>query len=130
MAINTELIDQLLKDYKEPADVLGENGLLKQLTKALLERPMQAELTHHLGYEKHDPAGNHTGNSRDGKSKKTLKGEFGTLPIEVPRDRNAAFEPQTVPKNQTRFEGFDDKILSLYARGLSTRQIKQHLEEI
>src|SRR5437868_2730564 len=130
MAINTELIDQLLKDYKEPADVLGENGLLKQLTKALLERAMQAELTHHLGYEKHDPAGNHTGNSRNGKSKKTLKGEFGTLPIEVPRDRNAAFEPQIVPKNQTRFEGFDDKILSLYARGLSTRQIKQHLEEI
>jgi putative transposase len=130
MAINTELIDQLLKDYKEPADVLGENGLLKQLTKALLERAMQAELTHHLGYEKHDPAGNHTGNSRNGKSKKTLKGEFGTLPIEVPRDRNAAFEPQIVPKNQTRFEGFDDKILSLYARGLSTRQIQQHLEEI
>ena len=130
MAINTELIDQLLKDYKEPGDVLGENGLLKQLTKAVLERAMQAELTHHLGYQKHDPVGNHTGNSRNGKSKKTLKGDFGTLPIEVPRDRNSSFEPQIVPKNQTRFEGFDDQILSLYARGLSTRQIKQHLLEI
>jgi putative transposase len=130
MAINTDLIDQLLKDYKQPEDVLGENGLLKQLTKAVLERAMQAELTHHLGYQKHAAAGNHTGNSRNGKSKKTLKGDFGSMPLEVPRDRNASFEPQIVPKGQTRFEGFDDKILSLYARGLTTRQIKQHLEEI
>ena len=130
MAINIDLIDELLKDYKQPDDVLGENGLLKQLTKALLERAMQAELTHHLGYSKHDPKGNKSGNCRNGKSPKTLKGDFGTLPIAVPRDRNATFEPQIVPKNQTRFEGFDDKILSLYARGLTTRQIKQHLEEI
>src|SRR5437016_14595755 len=106
MEINTELIDQLLKDYKEPADVLGENGLFKQLTKALLERAMQAELTHHLGYDKHSPEGNPNGNSRNGKSKKTLKGDFGTLPIEVPRDRNSSFEPQIVPKGQSRFEGF------------------------
>jgi putative transposase len=110
--------------------VLGENGLLKQLTKAVLERAMQAELTHHLGYDKHSPSGQNTGNSRNGKSKKTLKGDFGALPIEVPRDRNSTFEPQIVPKGQTRFEGFDDKTLSLYARGLTTRQIKQHLEEI
>ena len=128
--INTDLIDQLLKDYQSPEDVLGENGLLKQLTKALLERAMQAELTHHLGYDKHDSKGNHSGNSRNGKSKKTLKGDFGTLPIDVPRDRNASFEPQIVPKGQTRFEGFDDQILSLYARGMTTRQIQQHLQEI
>jgi putative transposase len=128
--INVDLIDQLLKDYKSPEDVLGENGLLKQLTKAVLERAMAAELTHHLGYEKHDPAGNKTGNSRNGKSKKTLKGEFGTLPVDVPRDRNSSFEPQIIPKGQTRFDGFDDKILSLYARGMTTRQIQQHLEEI
>jgi putative transposase len=128
--IDVNLIDQLLKDYKSPEDVLGENGLLKQLTKALLERAMQAEITHHLGYQKHDAAGNNSGNSRNGKSKKTLKGDFGTLPIEVPRDRNSSFEPRIVPKGQTRFEGFDDKILSLYARGMTTRQIKQHLEEI
>src|ERR1051325_1442124 len=130
MTVNNNLIDQLLKDYQKPEDILGKNGILKQLTKAVLERAMQAELTHHLGYQKHDPVGNHTGNSRNGKSKKTLKGDFGTLPIEVPRDRNSSFEPQIVPKGQTRFEGFDDKILSLYARGLSTRQIKQHLEKI
>jgi putative transposase len=130
MAIDTDLIDELLKDYKQPEDVLGENGLLKQLTKALLERAMQAEITHHLGYDKHDAKGHNSGNSRNGKSKKTLKGDFGTLPIEVPRDRNSTFEPQIIPKGQTRFEGFDDKILSLYARGLTTRQIQQHLQEI
>ena len=128
--INIDLIDQLLKDYKSPEDVLGENGLLKQLTRAVLQRAMQAELTHHLGYEKHSPEGKNSGNSRNGKSRKTLKGEFGTLPIEVPRDRQATFEPKIVPKGQTRFEGFDDLILSLYARGMTTREIKQHLEEI
>jgi putative transposase len=128
--VNLDLIDQLLKDYKSPEDVLGENGLLKQLTKAVLERAMAAELTHHLGYEKHDTAGHNTGNSRNGKSRKTLKGEFGTLPIEVPRDRNSSIEPKIVPKGQTRFEGFDDLILSLYARGMTTREIQAHLEEI
>ena len=130
MTINDALLDQLLKDYQKPEDLLGENGLLKQLTKAVLERALQAELTHHLGYDKHSPAGNHSGNSRNGKSKKTLKGDFGSMPLEVPRDRNATFEPQIVPKGQTRFEGVDDNILSLYARGMTTRQIKQHLEEI
>ena len=128
--INQNLLDELLKDYQKPEDILGENGLLKQLTKAVLERAMQAELTHHLGYEKHDPKGHHSGNSRNGKSKKTLKGDFGSLPLEVPRDRNSTFEPAIVPKGQTRFEGFDDQIISLYARGMTTRQIKQHLEEI
>lgn len=128
--INIDLIDQLLKDYKSPEDVLGENGLLKQLTKAVLERAMQAELTHHLGYEKHSPEGNNSGNSRNGRSRKTLKGEFGNLPVDVPRDRQSSFEPKIVPKGQTRFSGFDDKILSLYARGMTTRQIQQHLEEI
>ena len=128
--INLDLIDQLLKEYKSPEDVLGDNGLLKQLTKAVLERALQAELTHHLGYEKHSTEGQNTGNSRNGKSRKTLKGDFGSLPIEVPRDRQASFEPKIIPKGQTRFEGFDDKILSLYARGMTTRQIKQHLEEI
>lgn len=130
MTIDDALIDQLLKDYEKPEDILGENGLLKQLTKAVLDRAMQPELTHHLGYPKRDPKGNNSGNSRNGKSMKTLKGEFGSLPIEVPRDRNFTFEPQIVPKGQTRFEGFDDKILSLYARGMTTRQIQQHLGEI
>lgn len=130
MTIDNELIDNLLKDYKKPEDIIGENGLLKQLTKALLERAMQAEMTEHLGYEKHDPAGKNRGNSRNGKSSKTLKGEFGRLPLEVPRDRDSSFEPKIVPKGQTRFTGFDEKILSMYARGMTTREIQGHLEEI
>ncbi len=130
MTIDNELIDRLLKNYKKPEDLIGENGLLKQLTKQLLERAMAAELTEHVGYEKHDAEGDHSGNSRNGKSTKTIKGTFGTLPIEVPRDRNGTFEPQIIEKHQTRFTGFDDNIISLYARGLSTREIQQHLEEI
>src|SRR3954452_17598026 len=130
MTIDNELIDNLLKDYKKPEDIIGENGLLKQLTKQLLERAMAAELTDHVGYEKHDTAGHKSGNSRNGKSAKTLKGSFGTMPIEVPRDRNGTFEPQIIEKHQTRFTGFDANIISLYARGLSTREIQQHLEEI
>jgi len=130
MTIDKELIDSLLKNYQRPEDLIGENGLLKQLTKQLLERAMAAELTEHVGYEKHDGAGDHSGNSRNGNSAKTIKGTFGTLPIEVPRDRNGTFEPQIIEKHQTRFTGFDDNIISLYARGLSTREIQQHLEEI
>lgn len=130
MTIDNELIDDLLKDYKKPEDLIGENGLLKQLTKRLLERAMAAELTEHVGYEKHDPVGNNSGNSRNGKSGKTLKGSFGRMPLEVPRDRNGTFEPQIIEKHQTRFTGFDDNIISLYSRGLTTREIQEHLEEI
>lgn len=130
MVIDSELIDRLLADYKKPEDIIGDNGLLKQLTKAVLERALQAEMTDHLGYEKHDPVGQNTGNSRNGKTTKSLKGEFGELPLETPRDRNGSFEPKIVAKGQTRFAGFDSKILSLYARGMSTREIQGHLEEI
>ncbi len=128
--IDNELIDNLLKNYKKPADLIGENGLLKQLTKQLLERAMAAEMTEHVGYDKHDAAGNNSGNSRNGKSAKTIKGTFGELALETPRDRNGTFEPQIIEKHQTRFTGFDKNILSLYSRGLSTREIQQHLEEI
>src|SRR5438445_2446124 len=130
MAIDKTLIDQLLADYKKPEDIIGENGLLKQLTKAILERALQAELSDHLGFEKHDPAGHHSGNSRNGTGRKALKGDFGELELETPRDRQASFEPKIVAKGQTRFTGFDDKIISMYARGMSTREIQGHLEEI
>ena len=130
MEIKTELIDELLKDYQKPEDIIGENGLLKRFVKAVLERALNAELTHHLGYERHDPAGNNSGNSRNGTSSKTLKGEFGELELEIPRDRTSTFEPQILPKHQTRFTGFDDKIVSLYARGMTTRDIEGHLKEI
>ena len=129
-SIDNALIDNLLKNYKKPEDLIGENGLLKQLTKQLLERAMAAELTEHVGYDKHEAIGNNSGNSRNGKSAKTIKGTFGELALETPRDRNGTFEPQIIEKHQTRFTGFDKNILSLYSRGLSTREIQQHLEEI
>ncbi len=130
MGIDKEVLDKLLANYQKPEDIVGENGLLKQLTKALVERAMEAELTTHLGYEKHDPVGYGSGNSRNGKSRKRLKGDFGEVEIEVPRDREASFEPQIVPKGETRFAGFDDKVLSMYARGMTTREIQGHLQEI
>lgn len=126
----TGLIDSLLADYKKPEDLIGEHGLLKQLTKALVERALQAEMAEHLGHDKHETVINATGNTRNGKSRKTLKGEFGELPIEIPRDREGSFEPLIISKHQTRWAGFDDKILSLYARGMTTREIQQHLTEM
>jgi putative transposase len=128
--IDIKLIDTLLASYKKPEDIIGKNGLLKQLTKALLERAMHAELTEHVGYEKHDPAGNNSGNSRNGTSKKKLKGDFGEIDLETPRDRNGSFQPQIIAKNQTRFTGFDDKIISMYSRGMTTREIEGHLKEM
>lgn len=125
-----ELIDGLLADYKRPEDLIGENGLLKQLTKMLVERALDAEMAEHLGHGRHEPVINAAGNARNGKSKKTLKGEFGELPIDIPRDRQGSFEPQLIPKHQTRWSGFDDKILSLYARGMTVREIQSHLEEM
>src|SRR6201994_2984570 len=117
--ITPELLDQLLANYEKPEDLTGENGLFKQLKKALIERALGAELTEHLGYEKGDPAGRGSGNSRNGFSSKTVIGDDGAIEIAVPRDRNGSFEPQLVPKGQTRLDGFDDRIISLYARGLS-----------
>lgn len=123
-------IDNLLKTYKTPEEIIGENGLLQQLTKAVLQRALQAEMTLHLGHEKHAPVANQEGNARNGSSLKTIKGEFGSMPIEIPRDRDGSFEPIIIPKGQTRFPGFDDRVISLYSRGLTTREIQGHLEEI
>jgi len=129
-AVPQELIASLLADYKKPEDLIGENGILKQLTKLLVEKALEAEMAEHLGHEKNELVQNAAGNTRNGKSKKTLKGEFGELPIEIPRDRHGTFEPQLVAKHQTRWTGFDDKILSLYARGMTVREIQGHLEEM
>lgn len=131
MAIDDQLIDELLKDYRKPEDLVGETGLLKELTRRLVERALNAEMTDHLGYKKNSPEGKKNGsNSRNGHSKKTIQGEFGQAEIAVPRDRESEFEPQLVQKGQRRFEGFDQKIVSLYARGMTTRDIQSHLEEI
>lgn len=124
------LIDELLQECENPKDILGKNGLLKQLTKRLVERTLDAELTDHLGYEPHSVQGRGTGNNRNGKGHKTVQSDTGALEIEVPRDRNGTFEPQLVRKRQRRLEGFDDKVLALYARGLSTRDIQGQLEEL
>ena len=120
--INPELLDELLKEYTNPQDLMGENGILKQLTKAIVERCLNTEMTVHLGsndrdrslvekssLEEGDPKSGK--NRRNGSSKKTIKGEFGELAIQIPRDRHAEFEPQLIPKHQTRFTGFDDKII-------------------
>jgi putative transposase len=125
--VSDELIDEWLKQGRKPEDV---HGLLKQFTKMVVERAMKGEMAEHLGYEKHDPEGNNSGNSRNGVTRKTLKGDFGEVEVETPRDRKGEFEPRMVRKNQTRWAGFDDKILSMYSRGMSVRDIQGHLEEM
>src|SRR3990167_1015908 len=130
MAMKVELIDELIKDCKTSDDIFGENGLVKQFVKALAERALQAELTTHLGYEKNEIKGNNSGNSRNGTTTKVVKGEFGQTEITIPRDRIGTFEPQLIQKNQTRFDGFDDKIIAMYARGMTTRDIQAQLHEL
>jgi len=130
LSIRDELIEELLQGYNAPEDLIGEEGLFKTLKKRLLERALGAELSAHLGYEKGDPAGGRgSGNSRNGYSSKTVIGDDGAIELAVPRDRNGSFEPQIVAKGQTRLDGFDDRIVSLYARGLSVREIQAHLQE-
>ena len=130
MAIRDEVLKELLEGYKKPEDLLGPEGLLKQLTAALVSKALSAEMSEHLGYEKHEVAGRGSGNSRNGTSEKTLKTDSGEMPIEVPRDRNGSFEPQLVKKHQTHFDGFDEKIISMYARGMTVREIQGHLQEL
>jgi transposase-like protein len=129
MAITPEILKELLKGYEKPEDLMGPEGILKQLTKALVETAMDAELTSHLGYEKGDRNGKKASNHRNGSSKKTLIGEDGPVEIQVPRDREGTFEPQIIPKGQRRFDGFDEKIIAMYARGMTVREIQGFLEE-
>ena len=126
--LRPELLDELLADYETPEDLLGDDGLFRQLKKALLERALGAELSDHLGYERGDPAGRGTGNSRNGHSDKTVLTEDDEVTLAVPRDRNGSFEPVIVPKGERRLDGFDDRILSLYARGMTVREIRAHLQ--
>ena len=123
------LLDELIKG-KTPEEILGKDGLLKQLTKRLAERAMQAELSDHLGYDKHAIDGRGTGNSRNGFSKKKVLFDSGEVEIEIPRDRNGEFEPELIPKGRRRLAGFDDQVIALYARGMTTRDIQAHLEEL
>jgi transposase-like protein len=130
MAITKEILDELMKEYHGPDDMYGPEGLIKQLSKAIIERAMQAELTEQLGYEKHDQGEKSTANRRNGKTTKGLRTDQGPMEIEVPRDREGEFEPKIVPKHQREWRGFDDKILSMYGLGLSTKAIQENLKEI
>lgn len=134
MTKSTDMLDELIKEHlaqgKHPKELLAEGGLLKQLTKAIVERCLEGEMEDHLGYEKGERAGKGGENRRNGYSKKTLTTEQGDITLGIPRDRNADFEPQVVSKRQTRLEGFDDKILAMYARGMTVRDIQAQLKEI
>jgi putative transposase len=124
------VLDELLAGARTEEEIVGPGGLLSQLTKRLVERAMEVELTDHLGYEPHHEPPGGAGNTRNGSTPKTLITEHGPVRVNTPRDRAATFEPQIVRKRQRRFEGFDEKILALYSRGLSTRDIEAHLQEI
>src|SRR5215469_14059272 len=129
--VDEELADQLLgKAQAEGVELLGPDGLLSQVTKAVLERALAEEMTAHLGYEKHDPAGRGSGNSRNGTTGKTVLTGVGAVDLAVLRDRNGSFEPQIVRKGQTRLDGFNERIIALYARGMTVRDIRAHLREI
>jgi len=124
------LLDELLKGYEKPEDLLGEEGIIQELTRRLLERALEGEMVDHLGYLKHAPEGKGSGNSRNGHGEKTVTGKSGKMKLKVPRDRRSEFEPQIVGKRQKRFDGFDDRIISLYARGMTVREIQGHLHEM
>jgi transposase-like protein len=124
------LLDEWLKDYTNPQAMLGEHGLLKRLTKRVVERVLEAELTAHLGYAPHVRHGTEEQNARNGKGQQTVQTDTGPVDLAVPRDRNGSFAPQLVPKRQRRLDGFEAQVWSLYARGLSTREIQGHLEEL
>ena len=128
--IKDRLLDELLENYSGPSDLLGPDGLLTELKKRLINRVLESEMTTHLGYEKHGEPPEGKPNARNGHSPKTLRTEDGKLPIRVPRDRAGDFEPALIPKHQRHFDGFDEAVVSLYARGLGVREIQEHLLEI
>jgi putative transposase len=125
-----ELIDQLLAGAKTQEEIVGPGGVLAQLTKRLVERAMDAELSDHLGYERGGAPPGGAGNARNGSTPKTLRTDHGPVRVETPRDRQGSFEPRILPKRTTRFAGFDDKIIALYARGMSVRDIQAYIGEL
>lgn len=128
--IKQEVLDELLKHVGKPEELLGANGLLQQVKGALMERLLEAEMSAHLGYDRNEPKGRRSGNSRNGHTTKTVTTESGPVEVRIPRDRNGSFEPKVIPKHSRRLDGFDEKVLSMYARGMSTRDIQGHLREL
>ncbi|GHF19789.1 IS256 family transposase [Streptomyces spiralis] len=130
-AVDDQLIDELVsRAQAEGLQLTGEGGLLQQLTKRLLESALEGEITDHLGYDKHDPAGKGGGNSRNGKRSKTVLTDVGPVEIAVPRDRDGSFEPKIVKKRQKRLTGVDEMVISLAAKGLTTGEVQAHLAEV
>src|SRR6476620_8949229 len=126
-----QLAEQLLAQAKEQGvELVGPNGLLNQLTKNVLETALDAEMAEHLGYDKHDPAGRGSGNSRNGSRSKTVFTEIGPVEIEAPRDTNSSFEPRIVKKRQRRLTGVDEIVLSLTAKGLTTGEVAAHFADV
>lgn len=129
--IDDELVERLMAQADaEGAELLGPNGLLTDLTRRVLERALDEELTDHLGYERGDPAGRGSGNSRNGSTPKTVLTDAGSVPVAVPRDRVGSFDPKLVPKGARRLEGFNDMVISLVAHGMTTRDVASHVEGI
>ncbi len=128
--IRPEVLDELLSGYEKPADLLGDDGLFRQLKKRLLERALNAEMSAHVGYEKGERSGRRGANNRNGHTAKTVLTDAGSVTLSVPRDRAGTFEPAIVPKGVTRLEGFDAQVISLYARGLSVRDVQAHLRQM
>jgi len=130
MAITNDILDELIGNAKTEADLFGKDGVIKDLSKQIMERMLQAEMTHHLGYEKNAKEGHHSGNSRNGVIKKKVKTGSGELEIKVPRDRKSDFQPILVEKRQSRLKELDNQVLSLYARGMTVRDIQEHVLDI
>jgi putative transposase len=130
MSIKPEILDEILKDYEKPEDLLSQNGLLQQLTKALVDRALNTEITHRSNYKKQNSGGNRVGNSRNGYSTKTLKTGRGQDNINIQHNGDDKFTSQVNRKNQNSTTDLDEKIISLYSRGMTTREIQGHLEEI
>ncbi len=128
--IPQEVLAKLASKVKTQEDLDGPNGIIRRLYKALVERALEAEMDNHLGYEKNDPTGNGSSNSRNGKGKKTLKSAHGNIPIQPPRDRAGTFEPLLVPKRERRVKVMDDAILALYSKGMTTRDIESTIQEL
>jgi putative transposase len=128
--LKPELVEELMKCIRSPEDMFGPQGLFQRLKGALMEKLLETEMSEHLGFEKNVPEGKKSGNSRNGYSQKTVQTETGPVDIRVPRDRAGTFEPKLVAKHQRRLEGFDDKVLALYARGMSVRDIQSQLLEL
>lgn len=126
-----ELAEHLVATAGERGIALtGEGGLLAALTKQVLQSALEAEMSVHLGYDRHDPVGRNRGNSRNGSTPKTVTTEVGKVTVQVPRDREGSFEPRIIAKHQRRLLGFDEQVISLYAKGMTTGDIAAHLAEV